>query len=56
MGVLGSIKVAAILTENGYTRLTDLTLESFRNGDKVFLFSDKNGKETIQRSPKRLPY
>ncbi|MDO8451307.1 MAG: hypothetical protein Q7S76_00375 [bacterium] len=47
-GSLGSAKVATILSENGYTQLTSLTLESLRNSDKIFLFSDKNGKKLFK--------
>lgn len=48
-GSLGGIKVGAILSENGYSRLADLTLDSFKNSDHHFLFSDKNGKKLFKQ-------
>jgi hypothetical protein len=47
-GSLGGIKVATILSENGYTQLTDLRLDSLKNGDNIFLLSDKNGKKLFK--------
>jgi len=45
---LGIKKAASILTKNGYTQLTHLTLDSFNSSDKIFLFTDKNGKKLFK--------
>lgn len=47
-GSLGIKKTASILVENGYAQLPDLTLGSFTNSRKAFLFSDKNGKKLFK--------
>lgn len=45
---LGNSKIAELLTAKGYARLLDLSLEAFNSKDKVFFFSDSDGRTLFQ--------
>ncbi|HUX36192.1 MAG TPA: hypothetical protein VMV71_04150 [Candidatus Paceibacterota bacterium] len=47
-GSLGIIKTDSMLVKNGYSQLTELTIEAFKDNDKIFLFSDKKGKRLFK--------
>lgn len=48
-GELGGRKNSFVLSKYGYTKLADLSLDAFMGGNKIFLFSDKTGKNLFKK-------
>jgi hypothetical protein len=47
-GSLGIHKVASMLKQHGYSQLSQLNVQAFDKEDKVFIFSDQNGKRLFK--------
>ncbi len=47
-GQLGNHKMDGLLRQQGYSRLSDLNLDMFSTGDKVYFFSDSDGRKLFK--------